>query len=78
MVERHQETHLGAPIVGGTALGGGSGGLMFTVTGVLLLRIIDNLLTQFSVGAEYRNVVTGLIILVVVTIDVLARKRARS
>ena len=65
-------------IVGGTALGGGSGGLMFTVTGVLLLRIIDNLLTQFSVGSEYRNVVTGLIILVVVTIDVLARKRARS
>jgi len=51
---------------------------MFTVTGVLLLRIIDNLLTQFSVGAEYRNVVTGLIILIVVTIDVLARKRTRS
>lgn len=65
-------------IVGGTALGGGSGGLMFTVTGVLLLRIIDNLLTQFSVDAAYRPVVTGLIILVVVTIDVLARKRARS
>jgi ribose transport system permease protein len=65
-------------IVGGTALGGGSGGLMFTVTGVLLLRLIDNLLTQFSVGAEYRQVVTGLIILVVVTIDVLARKRGRS
>jgi len=79
--ESHQGLELvviASVIVGGTALGGGSGGLMFTVTGVLLLRIIDNLLTQFSVGAEYRNVVTGLIILVVVTIDVLARKRARS
>lgn len=65
-------------IVGGTALGGGSGGLMFTVTGVLLLRLIDNLLTQFSVGSEYREVVTGLIILLVVTVDVLARKRGRS
>jgi len=79
--ESHQGLELvviASVIVGGTALGGGSGGLMFTVTGVLLLRIIDNLLTQFSVGAEYRNVVTGLIILVVVTIDVLARKRTRS
>jgi ribose transport system permease protein len=79
--ESHQGLELvviASVIVGGTALGGGSGGLMFTVTGVLLLRIIDNLLTQFSVGTEYRNVVTGLIILVVVTIDVLARKRARS
>jgi len=79
--ESHQGLELvviASVIVGGTALGGGSGGLMFTVTGVLLLRIIDNLLTQFSVGAAYRPVVTGLIILVVVTIDVLARKRVRS
>lgn len=79
--ESHQGLELiviASVIVGGTTLGGGAGGLMFTVTGVLLLRIIDNLLTQFSVGAEYRNVVTGLIILVVVTVDVLARKRTRS
>lgn len=63
-------------IVGGTPLGGGSGGLTSTVIGLLLLRIIDNLLTQFSIGPEYRPVVTGLIILVVVTIDVLARRRS--
>jgi len=42
-----------------------------------LLRVIDNLLTQFSVGAEYRKVVTGLIIVIVVTVDVLARRRSR-
>jgi ribose/xylose/arabinose/galactoside ABC-type transport system permease subunit len=63
-------------IVGGTPLGGGSGSLSATVTGVLLLRVIDNLLTQFSVGPEFRKVVTGLIIVIVVTVDVLARKRA--
>lgn len=64
-------------IVGGTPLGGGSGGLTSTVIGLLLLRIIDNLLTQFGTGSEYRPVVTGLIILVVVTIDVLAKRRNR-
>jgi len=62
-------------IVGGTPLGGGSGGLTLTIVGLLLLRIIDNLLTQFGIGSEYRPVVTGLIILVVVTIDVLGKRR---
>jgi len=64
-------------IVGGTPLGGGSGGLGSTLIGLMLLRIIINLLTQFNVGAEYRPVVTGLIILVVVTIDVLAKRRTQ-
>jgi len=39
--------------------------------------VIDNLLTQFSIGAEYRKIVAGLIILVVVTVDVLAKRRSR-
>ena len=79
--ESHQGKELeviAAVIVGGTPLGGGSGSLGATLIGVLLLRVIDNLLTQFSVGAEYRKVVTGLIILVVVTIDVVARRRSRA
>ena len=65
-------------IVGGTPLGGGSGGLTATVIGLLLLGVIDNLLTQFSIGQEYRSVVTGLIILVVVIVDVLAKRRGST
>ena len=79
------ESHMGkelvviaSVIVGGTPLGGGSGGLTATVIGLLLLRVIDNLLTQFSIGPEYRPVVTGLIILVVVTVDVLAKRRSST
>ena len=77
--ESHQGKELdviASVIVGGTPLGGGSGGLGATLSGVLLLRLIDNLLTQFSVGAEYRKVVTGLIILIVVAIDVLVKRRS--
>ena len=77
--ESHQGKELdviASVIVGGTPLGGGSGGLGCTLTGVLLLRLINNLLTQFSVGAEYRKVVTGLIIVLVVTVDVLAKRRS--
>jgi ribose/xylose/arabinose/galactoside ABC-type transport system permease subunit len=79
------ESHMGkelvviaSVIVGGTPLGGGSGGLTATVIGLLLLRVIDNLLTQFSIGPEYRPVVTGLIILVVVIVDVLAKRRSST
>jgi ribose/xylose/arabinose/galactoside ABC-type transport system permease subunit len=79
--ESHQGKELdviASVIVGGTPLGGGSGGLSATLTGVMLLRVIDNLMTQFDVGAEYRKVVTGLIIAIVVTVDVLVRRRTRS
>jgi ribose/xylose/arabinose/galactoside ABC-type transport system permease subunit len=77
------ESHMGrelvviaSVIVGGTPLGGGSGGLVCTLIGLLLLRVIENLLTQFGIGAEYRPVVTGLIIVIVVTIDVVAKRRS--
>jgi len=65
-------------IVGGTPLGGGSGGLFFTLIGLLLLSVIENLLPQFGVQEEYRNIVRGLIILVVVAVDVMARGTARK
>jgi ribose/xylose/arabinose/galactoside ABC-type transport system permease subunit len=71
-------TVIAGVIVGGTPLGGGSGGLVSTLTGLLLLRVIENLLTQFGIGDAYRPVVTGLIIVVVVTIDVLAKRRTRT
>lgn len=64
-------------IVGGTPLGGGSGGLFYTLIGLLLLSVIENLLPQFGVQEEYRYFVRGLIILVVVAVDVLVRGAGR-
>ena len=65
-------------IVGGTPLGGGSGGLFFTLIGLLVLSVIENLLPQFGVQEEYRNIVRGLIILIVVAVDVLVRGSGRK
>lgn len=61
-------------IVGGTPLGGGRGSLLCTLNGLLLLSVIENLLAQFGVHEEYRNIVRGGIILVAVTVDVLVRR----
>jgi ribose transport system permease protein len=63
-------------IVGGTPLGGGSGSLVATLIGVLLLSVIKNLSTHFNIGPQYRYIVTGLIIIIVVAIDVLAKRRS--
>jgi ribose/xylose/arabinose/galactoside ABC-type transport system permease subunit len=69
-------TVIASVIVGGTPLGGGSGGLVLTLAGLLLLQVIENLLTQVGVGDAYRPAVTGLIIVVVVAIDVLVRRHS--
>lgn len=69
---------IAAVIVGGTPLGGGSGGLFLTLNGLLLLQVIENLLPHFGVGEEYREIVRGGIILVVVAIDVLVRGTGRK
>jgi ribose transport system permease protein len=65
---------IAAVIVGGTPLGGGSGSLWCTLNGLLLLSVIENLLIQFGIDEEYRNIIRGMIILVVVAVDVAARK----
>jgi len=62
-------------IVGGTPLGGGSGNLWYTLNGLLLLSVIENLLSQYGVNEEYRNIIRGVIILIVVTVDVAVRRR---
>ena len=61
-------------IVGGTPRGGGQGGLWYTLNGLLLLSVIENLLTQFGITEEYRNIVRGAIIVTVVAIDVTLRR----
>ena len=63
-------------IVGGTALGGGKGGLFSTLFGLLLLCTLDQLLTQFGVDPQYRQIVTGLIIVTVVAIDSYLKRKS--
>ncbi len=66
---------IAAVIVGGTPLAGGRGGLFSTVSGLLLLCTIDQLLTQFHVDPQYRQIVTGLLIVTVVAVDSYVRRR---
>lgn len=69
---------IAAVIVGGTPLGGGTGGLFGTLAGLLLLELIENLLSQFQVPSPYHPMVAGAIILVVVAADSLMRRQTRT
>ncbi|MYZ47243.1 ABC transporter permease [Propylenella binzhouense] len=62
---------IAAVVIGGTPLFGGRGTVVGTFGGVLLLGLVSNSMNLLGVGANYQNVVLGLII----TAAVLLQKR---
>ncbi len=70
---------IAAVVIGGTLLSGGAGSLSGTLAGVLLLKVIQNLINQVgTLTAYYQQVVSGTFLIVVVLIQSrLARRRPR-
>jgi len=66
-----------ATLLGGTSLREGKGGIGGTVFGVLLITILKNGLNVSGVPSLYQNAIIGMIILMSIVIDALAR-RAKS
>ena len=56
-------------IVGGTSMAGGKGGMVKTIFGVILLSMVYNAMTFFSIPAMLQPFVKGLILCVVVVMD---------
>lgn len=67
---------IAATVLGGCALGGGTGGVLGTVIGALLLGVIINGLHMVGVSAYWEATITGIIIIVAVSIDVVSQKLA--
>jgi ribose transport system permease protein len=59
---------IAAVVVGGTSLAGGSGGYVGTMAGALVLRLIESLLLTFSIPEFGRQIVYGLILLVLLSV----------
>jgi ribose/xylose/arabinose/galactoside ABC-type transport system permease subunit len=66
---------IAATVVGGTPLTGGQGSIFSTVLGVLLLGMIANALNLMNVSPYWQPAVTGLIILVAVSLDTMGKRR---
>jgi ribose transport system permease protein len=70
---------IAAVVIGGTLLSGGAGSLGGTLAGVLLLKVIQNLINQVgTLTAYYQQVVSGTFLILVVLIQSrLAKRRLR-
>jgi ribose transport system permease protein len=61
---------IAAVVLGGTLLTGGSGTVLGTLVGVLLLQVIKNVINQIgSLDSDWQAVVSGTILLAVVTLQ---------
>jgi ribose transport system permease protein len=66
---------IAATIIGGTALSGGSGSILGAILGALIIAIIQNGLALLHVEPSWATAVTGIVIIVAVTLDYLIKRR---
>lgn len=66
---------ISACVIGGASLTGGVGTIFGSVLGILLLNIINNGLVLMSVSVYWQDLISGAILIIAVTIDMLSHKR---
>ena len=69
---------IAAVVIGGTSMSGGSGTIIGTLAGTVLIGIINNALNLFHVGAEWQDVAKGAIIFLAVLFDAIKNKAKSS
>lgn len=67
--EGYELDAIAAAVIGGTSLSGGSGIIIGTVVGALIIGIISNGLDILNVSAYYQKIIKGVIILIAVLSD---------
>ena len=67
-----------AVVVGGTSMSGGSGTLVGTIFGAIIVGIINNIQTLLGVDSNIQRIVKGAIIVISVIIDVVTKNSAKK
>jgi ribose transport system permease protein len=60
---------IAAVVLGGTSLAGGAGSIIGTLTGALIIGVLNNALNLMNVSAYYQMIAKGAVILVAVLLD---------
>ena len=63
-----------AAVLGGTSMSGGSGNVVGSFIGALLMGVLSNSITLLGISSYWNDIVTGIVILVAVIIDALREK----
>jgi fructose transport system permease protein len=66
-----------AVVLGGTSLFGGRGMVLGSLVGAIVVGVLRNGLTLMGVSSVYQVLITGILVIVAVTVDQLSRKGAR-
>ena len=74
--EEYETNAIAASVLGGASLAGGCGSIFGTVLGTILIILIDNVGTQFGIGAFSMELITGCVIVIAIVVDQL-KKRCR-
>jgi ribose transport system permease protein len=67
---------IAAVVIGGTSLSGGTGTILGTIIGALIMSVLTNGLRILSVAQEWQTVLTGVIIILAVYADILRKARS--
>jgi ribose transport system permease protein len=65
---------ISAAVIGGASLSGGQGTIFGTVLGLILLNLINNGIIILNIPIYWQDLVNGIILITVVTLDCLSRK----
>ena len=65
-------------VIGGTSVAGGSGSVLKTVIGVLLMSVINNSFNLLGIDVYFQYIFKGLIILAAVGFDSYSKKKLAS
>jgi fructose transport system permease protein len=66
-----------AVVLGGTSLFGGRGSVIGTLIGALIVGVIRNGLQLIGVSSVYQTLITGILVILAVTVDQISRRRLR-
>ncbi|TAG27414.1 MAG: ABC transporter permease [Burkholderiales bacterium] len=69
---------IAAAVIGGTALAGGSGSILGSVLGALIMQSIDSGMLLMDVPIGWRYVIVGQVLIVAVVFDVIYRRRTEG
>ncbi len=64
-----------AVVLGGTSLFGGRGTIIGTLIGALIIGVVRNGLVLMGVASTYQILITGILVIVAVSVDQIARRR---
>jgi len=69
---------MAACVIGGMSLSGGEGTIVGAILGLVFMALVTNALTLFGVSIYWEGVVTGTILVIAVSVDMLSRRRLKT